>query len=195
MKPVIKGLHRHHIIPVHAGGTDDDDNIVYLTVDEHIQAHLDLFEKHGKDADKDAASILLACRYRINDAVKMENFKKACVRGGKAAHKVKLENGFYARLGKINSTKLKGRVRPDLAAAKTQEWIDKDWKWFNNGLEDRRFSVQPEGWVPGRLFKSSAEFNRKQSELMASLRWWNNGERRVRRAESPGPEWKLGRKL
>ena len=195
MKPVLKGLHRHHVIPIHAGGTDDDDNIVYLTVDEHIQAHLDLYEKYGKEADQDAASLLLACKYRANDEVKMENYKRSCARGGKGAHKVKLENGFYDRLGKHNSKVLSGRNRPDLAAIKSKEWAEKKWKWYNNGIEDRRFTEQPEGWFSGRLFTPSIEENTRKSVLMSTLKWWNNGTVRVRRADCPGPEWKLGRKI
>lgn len=33
------GLHKHHIVPKHMGGTDDDVNFTYLTVKEHILAH------------------------------------------------------------------------------------------------------------------------------------------------------------
>ena len=33
------GLHKHHIIPKHSGGNDDDSNITYLTNREHIIAH------------------------------------------------------------------------------------------------------------------------------------------------------------
>ena len=51
MKKRQKGLHRHHIVPRHAGGTDDDSNIVYLTPDEHAQAHLTLYETYGKMED------------------------------------------------------------------------------------------------------------------------------------------------
>ena len=40
-------LHTHHIIPKHAGGTDDPSNLVQLTVEEHAQAHKELFEKYG----------------------------------------------------------------------------------------------------------------------------------------------------
>ena len=43
--------HKHHIIPKHMGGTDDPDNLVELTEDEHIQAHKDLYEKYGLRAD------------------------------------------------------------------------------------------------------------------------------------------------
>ena len=33
------GLHRHHIVPRHSGGTDDDSNYTYLTPREHVIAH------------------------------------------------------------------------------------------------------------------------------------------------------------
>jgi hypothetical protein len=31
--------HKHHIIPKHMGGTDDSDNLVELTIEEHAEAH------------------------------------------------------------------------------------------------------------------------------------------------------------
>jgi hypothetical protein len=37
------GLHEHHIIPKHMGGTDEDGNLTYLTVREHIIAHYLLY--------------------------------------------------------------------------------------------------------------------------------------------------------
>ena len=37
--------HKHHIIPKHMGGSDDDNNIIELTIEEHAQAHKILFEK------------------------------------------------------------------------------------------------------------------------------------------------------
>lgn len=33
------GLHKHHILPLHSGGTDYPSNLTYLTVREHILAH------------------------------------------------------------------------------------------------------------------------------------------------------------
>jgi hypothetical protein len=193
MKPVKKGFHRHHKVPVHAGGTDDDENIVYLTVEEHIQAHLDLYEKYGKDADLDAAHILRACIYRENDEVKYENFIRSCVRGGKAAHEVKTANGFYKRLGEHNAKVLKGRDRPDLAAAKRQEWEEFDWKWFNNGVEERRFPEPVEGWIAGRLFSHLESTKQIVSQKMSMLKWFTNGIENRRLAQCP-PGWKPGRK-
>ena len=45
------GLHCHHIIPKHAGGTDEEDNLTYLTLREHIIAHYLLYRinKHPND--------------------------------------------------------------------------------------------------------------------------------------------------
>jgi len=44
--------HKHHIIPRHAGGTDDPSNIVELTPEEHAEAHRILYEEHGRWQDK-----------------------------------------------------------------------------------------------------------------------------------------------
>jgi hypothetical protein len=35
--------HRHHIIPRHMGGTDDDRNIIEVTVEEHAELHRRLY--------------------------------------------------------------------------------------------------------------------------------------------------------
>lgn len=43
--------HKHHIIPKHAGGTDDPSNLIELTVEEHADAHRILYEEHGRWQD------------------------------------------------------------------------------------------------------------------------------------------------
>jgi len=49
-----RGYHRHHIIPKYMGGGDDKENLVYLTPEEHAQAHLDLYEEYGNYQDAQA---------------------------------------------------------------------------------------------------------------------------------------------
>jgi hypothetical protein len=44
--------HKHHIIPRHAGGTDEESNLAWLTVEEHAEAHRLLFEKYGRWEDE-----------------------------------------------------------------------------------------------------------------------------------------------
>jgi len=43
--------HKHHIIPRHAGGTDDPSNLISLTVEEHAEAHRKLYEEHNRWQD------------------------------------------------------------------------------------------------------------------------------------------------
>ena len=50
--------HKHHIIPRHAGGTDDPDNLVTLTVAEHAKAHKELYEQFGRWQDRVAWKVL-----------------------------------------------------------------------------------------------------------------------------------------
>jgi HNH endonuclease len=44
-----KLTHIHHIIPRHMGGTDDPSNLIELSLAEHADAHLKLYEDHGKN--------------------------------------------------------------------------------------------------------------------------------------------------
>ena len=39
--------HTHHIIPRYMGGTDDPDNLIELTIEEHAAAHQKLYEQYG----------------------------------------------------------------------------------------------------------------------------------------------------
>ena len=41
----------HHIIPRHAGGTNDPSNLIKLTIEEHAEAHRILYESHGRWQD------------------------------------------------------------------------------------------------------------------------------------------------
>lgn len=43
--------HIHHIIPKHMGGTDDSSNLVELTVQQHAEAHCELFLLYGREED------------------------------------------------------------------------------------------------------------------------------------------------
>lgn len=45
-------LHKHHIIPRHAGGTDDPSNLIELTIEEHAEAHRLLYEQYRRDEDR-----------------------------------------------------------------------------------------------------------------------------------------------
>lgn len=50
--------HKHHIIPRHMGGSDDPENLVSLTIEEHAEAHKVLYEQYGKIEDQIAYRML-----------------------------------------------------------------------------------------------------------------------------------------
>lgn len=52
------GLHEHHILPRHSGGTDEEENLTYLTVREHIIAHFLLWKIHKNPLDLGAMKML-----------------------------------------------------------------------------------------------------------------------------------------
>ena len=43
--------HIHHIIPRHMGGTDEPSNLIELSVEDHAEAHKELYEKYGHKED------------------------------------------------------------------------------------------------------------------------------------------------
>jgi hypothetical protein len=45
-------IHKHHILPRHAGGGNEPSNIVKLSIEEHAEAHRELYEKHKRTEDK-----------------------------------------------------------------------------------------------------------------------------------------------
>ena len=114
--------HKHHIIPKHMGGTDDPENLIELTVEEHAEAHRELYEKYSKWQDKVAwlslsEQINSAERHHmIVSAPKSEEFKRK-MQGNKnaAGNKGKPKSEEHRR--KIAEVKT-GKPRPDLLGNK-----------------------------------------------------------------------------
>lgn len=49
-----KYTHKHHIVPLHMGGTDHSSNIAVLSIKQHAQAHKKLFIEHLNWLDMEA---------------------------------------------------------------------------------------------------------------------------------------------
>ena len=93
--------HKHHIIPRHAGGTDDPSNIIELTVAEHAEAHKKLWEKHGRKEDYIAWKGLAGeiGKEEILYEIRKENFRKGNIIANK--------NGAYLKGNEKLQEKLK----------------------------------------------------------------------------------------
>jgi len=106
-------LHKHHIVPKHAGGTNDLSNIVLLTVEEHAEAHRKLFEMYGRWQDEVAwkglsgritrEEVQREAARKANAGKKMSDETKQKISKAKKGVKQSLshtENNRTARLGR-----------------------------------------------------------------------------------------------
>jgi hypothetical protein len=80
--------HNHHIIPKHAGGTDDPANIARLTVSEHTEAHRKLYEEYGRWEDKIAYQALSGI---IDNE---EVIRQKCIEAGKRGSRIRTATGW-----------------------------------------------------------------------------------------------------
>ena len=107
--------HKHHIIPKHAGGTDDPSNLIELTVEEHAEAHRVLFEQYGKKEDE------LAWKGLSGIIGKEELLHELFVHAGK---KSRPPIGHKANLGKKWSDEYKKNMSEIIKGRKIT-WKDK----------------------------------------------------------------------
>ena len=70
-------LHRHHIVPRHMGGSDSSENIVYLSVEDHAEAHRVLWERYNKEED------YIAWKALSGQLTKADATKKAIINSNK----------------------------------------------------------------------------------------------------------------
>ena len=99
-------LHKHHIIPRHAGGTNDPSNIVLLTVEEHAEAHRKLHEEYGRWQDE-VAYRMLSGQISVQEAT-IEAIKKA--QTGRKRLPEEIEKRRKSSFGKKHSEETKKKM-------------------------------------------------------------------------------------
>jgi hypothetical protein len=168
--------HKHHIIPKHAGGSDDPSNIVLLTPEEHALAHKKLYEEFGRFQDLLAWKALSGQigKEEIISTLMHEGSKIGGLRGGTANKKKHLLNnsGVWSEESKNKAkekTKELGIYSLGGKAAGRKNVISghlsrissmggkacKGLKWFHSKNENLEANLKecPEGWEEGRLKK------------------------------------------
>ncbi len=134
--------HKHHIIPKHMGGTDDSDNLVELTIEEHAEAHRKLYEEHGLWED------YLAWQGLSGMMDKEELIRQMLSNAGKkGARKANITRG--CQTDGLPYWKRHSGYAVDVDGRK----IRAKRYWFNDGVTEGQFSLteHPEGWMRGRL--------------------------------------------
>jgi len=149
--------HTHHIIPRHAGGSDDLSNLIELTITEHAEAHKKLYEEYGKEEDR------LAWLGLAGMIDKEEIIRQQC--------------SLAAKKGNT------GRKRPDLSEYNRGEGRNYNGGGWNKGVpmseETKKLMSERrkgKGGVKGKVI--SEEQKKKQSEAMKGKPAWNKGKPR-----------------
>lgn len=97
--------HWHHIVPKHAGGSDDPSNLVHLTVEEHAEAHKKLWEQYGCWQDK-IAWRTLSGQISIQEARKEMMEYNNPMHRPEVLEKMSGKNHWSKRPGKIHNAKV-----------------------------------------------------------------------------------------
>lgn len=127
--------HMHHIIPKHMGGTDDLDNLVELTVEEHAEAHRLLYEQYGRLQDRMAwmgLAKMISGKEIINEILKSpksEEHKRKISEAHKGKPKpwmIGTKNGA-GNAGKPKSEEHKKNIALSLVG-RTREPFSEEWK-------------------------------------------------------------------
>ena len=119
--------HKHHIVPRHAGGTDEPSNLVKLTIEEHAEAHRILYEEHGRWQDK-VAWLTLSRQMTCAEAIKMA---QSLSNKGK-------NNAMYGMVGEKNPNyHNRGEKSPLYGKKQPKEWnVKKRKALIGRSLED-----------------------------------------------------------
>lgn len=116
-----KGLHRHHIIPKHMGGKDTPSNIVFLTPEEHAEAHRKLWESHGNQED------YIAWKSLCGQMTKEEATRNAIINSNKTRVVTDETRRKIGEKSKNRKSKL-GYKTPDVTKKKISESVKKTFK-------------------------------------------------------------------
>jgi hypothetical protein len=132
--------HKHHIIPRHTGGTDDPSNLIELTVEEHIEAHKELFENHNQWQDYVAWKALSGCIGK--DEIIWRKIRTQLGKTGKDHPRFGVKDTTETR--KKKSLARMGDKNPMYGKKHSQESIDKGMKKKNGTSWMKGQSWSPE---------------------------------------------------
>lgn len=164
--------HVHHIVPRHAGGTDDPSNLVRLTVEEHAEAHRILYEEHGRIEDKLAWKFLSgktseAEELRIKLAV--EGFKRFTQSPEFENFKSKLSNTMKGKIHSEESNiKRSKTIKQGIAEGKYRKPKKRDPQWYIDNINKNRDKLN-EARKNSEIWKKSHqnnEYRESQRKLM-----------------------------
>lgn len=134
--------HEHHLVPTHAGGTDDPSNLVKVNVAMHAFLHRLRYLEIGDKWDKIAYEALEG---QITHAEATAQAREEFRRQNPDHHSNAGKKGAAAR--NLLGVSDKARQKAQETARATGQKL-----WWNNGLNNKRSHTCPgEGYVRGKL--------------------------------------------
>jgi hypothetical protein len=152
-----KGYHRHHIIPRHMGGSDEPENIKYVTVEEHAQEHLKLYQKYGKRHD-------LAAYHFLSKNIET-GIAEISRMGGLVSGKMNRESGHIQRISK--SISHEDRVKNGRKGSETCRKLQKN-AFFDPKLRSQ--ICKKGGKVQGKINAQSGHLKRISSDYWKKVK-------------------------
>ena len=137
--------HKHHIVPKHMGGSDDTSNLVELTIEEHAQAHLDLYNEHGWHQDLVAHRMLLGQISKAEAIKELQKKPKSIAWKKKKSEAMKGENNHM--YGKTTSDEQKAAVSKAMKGKKKNYQVVSNWPTMKGADNPRARKVIAEGVV------------------------------------------------
>lgn len=157
--------HKHHLIPRHAGGTDDPENLVELTIEEHAEAHRKLYEETGNIKDYTAFRLLSGTGEKHHEISSL---------GGKISGAKNRDSGHMSAIRKlVDEEKRKTRALEVMFEKKNNCFLDPEKK-----LEVSRKGGSVQGKAnaeSGHCARISKETAAQRSEKMKNRRCITNG--------------------
>lgn len=186
-------LHKHHIVPKHAGGTDDSSNLVELTIEDHAIAHKILYGLYGRWQDKLAWQGLSGMISK-QDIIKAT--QSATHKGKKVSEETKRKLSKSLKGKKVSEehkAKISDANKGKKISQEEHEFRCKR-KHYTNGEVDVLCleGQQPEGFVRGRKKHKrkppSEETKLLQSVARKGRKHYTNGEVDICCFEGQQPE-------
>jgi hypothetical protein len=130
--------HWHHIVPKHAGGTDDPSNLIQVTVEEHAELHFARYLRHGELGDWLAAFSLSG---QISHAEATAEARRDWIARNP---------DHAAKAGRVGGKAPASEKTKAVASSLASELGKRPW-WNNGETTTRSWTCPGDGWVKGRL--------------------------------------------